>query len=793
MNKKLFFLVLFSFLNISYQLDCSEFSGDTCEGHNTKYNLGCHKFSTSTKCREVEIDDGCKIDEQDNCVKTDTNSKSYDCYFWDLQTITRCKRINIDTGCTVYFTSLPPLCDKDTNNIEENEDCFLSDDYKTCAKKTKACNLYSDANCGGLKKITGNSQCIQLYQGDKCKEIEIDEDCNIGESSKECEPRSAKTLDAKHHCIMNEEKTQCKKQIKECKDFDSNECAKYGEDTCKKVKDNSKCKLVIIHNNCTIDDYGECVIKSGKTLKSYEICDYNSDFTECKPINKECDEMELSKCSECQASLNCKKVENEEKCLNVKIDSECEIDENGQCKIKLTGTTKSQCAFNSTKTGCIYREVDSNCKLTVASSIYIYCSDEGLTDKTKICAFDDPIAKTKCKPRQKICSDYDSNSCEAVTSGNKKCSYDRKCKEYTIDDYCTVNGGKCEAKPNVELEAKYDCIFNQEKNSCTRKEKKCENYFEDCNEHKTDSTTTQCARIAGFLNCKTITVDDYCHVNSNGRCESKTDDIDIKKICDFDQKNDPTSCKIRDKLCSEFPDITKCDPVEYCFYRWGGCYDKITNDYCEIQNEKCIKKSGANFDEDNEKCEFVTYYNEETNDRTFKCEKTNKVCSDYLNPTLCNNAPNVKNYKCHYLSSRCKNVTLDGNCIFNEDNKCVENGSGKLSSNEMCELYEDNDNPLNYYKASCTKREKLCSDFEDNTCESYSPIMKLCFNLDGSTCTEVKVDDKCTFDEDNECKGDNCKFDEENKRCYYEKNNEKNYESWLKLNQIILLMAFFMF
>ncbi len=47
--------------------------------------------------------------------------------------------------------------------------------------------------------------------------------------------------------------------------------------------------------------------------------------------------------------------------------------------------------------------------------------------------------------------------------------------------------------------------------------------------------------------------------------------------------------------------------------------------------------------------------------------------------------------------------------------------------------------------------------------------MKLCFNLDGNGCKEVKVDDKCTVDENNECKGDSCKFDENNVKWYYQK------------------------
>lgn len=789
MNKKLFFLFLFSFLTISNQLECSSFLDDTCEGHNTKYNLGCHKFRGYTQCREVEIDDGCKIDEQDNCVKTDTNSKSYDCYFSNLDR-TRCKRINIDTGCKVDITSYSPVCSRDTNNIQDTEDCFLSDDYKTCAKKTKACNLYSVENCGGLKKITGNSQCILLYNENKCKEIELDEDCNVNENTKLCEARSGKTLDVKYHCKMNDKQTQCKKQLKECKDFDINNCGQHGN-TCKKVEylNYYKCQIVTtIHDKCTIDDDGVCKDKPGKTLESYEKCDYNSDYTECKPRNRECFEMDLDKCSDCRASSNCKKVEGISTCLNVKIDNNCEI-KNEKCQKVLTDNSKSQCLFNSTKTGCIYHKVEGDCKLTV-TSYSLSCENDGLTDTEKqICAFEDPIEKTTCKPRQKICSDYNgySTSCEAVTSSNKKCSYTNNyyCKEYTIDNYCTVDKGECKAKEGAQLGEKNDCIFNSERDSCTRKEKKCENYFEECNSHKTDSssTTTQCTNIEGSDYCKTITIDKDCQVDLYLECNPKSS-IDNKKICAFDKEINPTSCTIRDRKCSEIGEQTTCNSVENCFF-YNGCHNKLTDNNCEIQNGNCKKKNDAKINEDNEKCDFVPYGNKETGETIYKCEKINKACSEYTDQTKCNNAPNVNNYKCHYLSSRCKNVTLDGNCIVDTNNKCVENGSGKLSSSEICQLYEDRN-----YGAECKKREKICSDFDDNTCGNYSPRMKLCFKLDGDNhCTEVKVDDQCTFDGDDGCKGDHCKFDEDNNRCYY----EKNYESWLKLNQIILLMIFFMF
>ena len=78
MSQRFFFLILFSILKISLQIHCGRFSGETCEGHNTKYNLICHQFGTGS-CTEVEIDDGRTVNDNHNCEKTDASSTSYQC------------------------------------------------------------------------------------------------------------------------------------------------------------------------------------------------------------------------------------------------------------------------------------------------------------------------------------------------------------------------------------------------------------------------------------------------------------------------------------------------------------------------------------------------------------------------------------------------------------------------------------------------------------------------------------------------------------------------------------------
>ena len=194
-------------------------------------------------------------------------------------------------------------------------------------------------------------------------------------------------------------------------------------------------------------------------------------------------------------------------------------------------------------------------------------------------------------------------------------------------------------------------------------------------------------------------------------------------------------------------------------------------------NGECSAKEGITLT-NYEKCEY-----NRKDDYTYKCQITNKDCSEYTSEELCINAPGVE---CHYYkSSKCRWLYSDGNCIFDSQGNCVQNGSGKLSPNEICELEEGS------YSIQCYKRQKLCSDITSSNCDNYSPEAKLCFNLDGNgnRCDEVKVDSQCTMNEKNECTGDNCQFDEDKERCYYQ---EKSNGSLLKMKQFILLMVFFM-
>ena len=132
------------------------------------------------------------------------------------------------------------------------------------------------------------------------------------------------------------------------------------------------------------------------------------------------------------------------------------------------------------------------------------CENDGLTDDNQIWDFIDDDDQTKCQPRAKVCSDY-TTDCESTSlATNKKCSLysSYNCREYTVDEYCTVNAGACGRKSGVAADQfgeTQECLFDIDETSCTRKTKECKNYYSNCRSHDTDT-----------IHCLQISYKDYC-------------------------------------------------------------------------------------------------------------------------------------------------------------------------------------------------------------------------------------------------------------------------------------------
>jgi len=798
LKKPFFFFVLITFLKVSYELDCTTLTGPTCGNHNTNYKLQCHQFGANSNCVEIEVDDGCQIKDDHTCEKTDANSNSYECYNAGSE-INKCKRINVVSGCKLEINSNNPHCSRDTENIQENEDCFLSKDLKTCEKKTKSCSLYSDSNCGGLKgSITNNKQCIF---DDECKEITIDDKCQYFDTNNLCDKKSGVTFDeVKNKCIMNSAKTECKLHPLTCNDYseyydDLTKCANFGN-TCHKIKidgsSQSKCKIVTITSTeCDINDDGECTTKTGQTVKNYQKCSYNSDYTKCELINKECSEMDINECSNCKTSpagFKCSKVDYDSaKCRNININSNCKINSEGNC-IKISGEEdKNECHFIQADSKCQYYEVDQYCKISFLVPNVNCENDDGLNDENRICE----LEGTKCKPRNKNkCREFGTEtSCtNFLTSGDKRCFWltGDECKEYTVDDFCRITSNReCTRKNDLAPSSFGDneeCLFDYTLNSCKKKEKKCEHYYNNCNEHITAGfENVQCVQYREEDYCRQISIDNKCNVVGNDCVPQNT--IDSEEICAFDNELKPTSCNVRSRICKE---LDNCNSINNCAKVPSipdKCFVIEIDNKCTLNSGDCQNKESATLNS-YEKCDFVR--NDQDGDKYF-CKPTTKNCGDYDNTkqTECNNHPETDNHQCFYFD-HCIEVHLDDYCHVDSNGICVEKSAGKLKSNEICEFSPD--------KRYCSKREKKCEDYNDANCGNYIPETKLCFNFNSDPaghCKEVKIDSRCSINENNQCTGNSCSFDDDNDKCYYKGSSKGNEGPSFKFKQFILLMLFF--
>jgi len=354
-----------------------------------------------------------------------------------------------------------------------------------------------------------------------------------------------------------------------------------------------------------------------------------------------------------------------------------------------------------------------------------------------------------------------------------------------------------------------------------------------CNTCQTSPTNSKCLKIddGSSTRCENVEVNDSCEIKESGQCDVKTatdnnkcrfntsysgceyytvDDQNCvlsdtsgvltcsdgtnlankdKNKCDFAVKGINKRCEPRAKACHlDYFTENTCNAENNCIYKYSSWYTVENDDYCEKKtNGECtIKEGKASSFTEYEKCDYVW----KDDDYAYKCQNTYKECSEYTDQTKCNSAPEVDNEKCYYSESKCKRVEMEDYdyCAWNsQTGKCEEKSSGKLPTNTYC-YKDEGENSID-----CELREKSCSDYSDSNCGGLSPEVKLCFNLEGigNSCDEVKVDSQCTMNENNECTGNNCKFDEDKYgyRCYYQ---EESNGSLLRIKQFILLLLFFM-
>jgi hypothetical protein len=278
------------------------------------------------------------------------------------------------------------------------------------------------------------------------------------------------------------------------------------------------------------------------------------------------------------------------------------------------------------------------------------------------------------------------------------------------------------------------------------------------------------------MNCQLFEKDPECDIGEYNNC------IDGKGVPKGEKcrgSEDGTQCRHSPIVCSDYSDSEEsCKSKDNCVYLDHYCFEAETDNenYCKIQSDKTCQKADGDSISNTEKCTFE--YNE-MNDK-YTCKKVNKDCFDYDGDSTKCDSINTNEYQCKYIDSKCKKLISDGYCVY-DGNNCVKKDS--LKENEICDeddYHNDNNNVI-----ECYKREKLCSDIKDDSCDNYSEQGNKCIYFE-SNCREVEVDSQCSVNEKNECTGNGCSFDSEKKKCSYSNG------SLLKIKRILSLALFFL-
>lgn len=528
-------------------------------------------------------------------------------------------------------------------------------------------------------------------------------------------------------------------------------------------------KIVQLNPNCKIED-GEC--KDGTNIQAYEKCSFMNDHSECKPIKKSCNDC-ASSCSNCQVSntgLTCSQI-SQSQYKEILIHSLCQVKSDGTCspKSQITGKT---CQFNDDPTICTL--VDSNCIYNENT-----CTDNqsNKPPSNKKC---DLISQSECGTINKECSDLASSE-TCIKINNKNCfwysaSDSSSCLEYITDDYCDVADGSCQRKAGKDSSFKEDeeCLFSREilsrsgKVSCTKKDK-CTGSWTDCSTHSIASKS-YCTNGENY--CKKIILKNDCEVNSEGKCDHKGTDYDEKNgICAFDDETQRNFCQLRTRKCSEYT-IDTCGNIANCVYYPTSSHCIETDDYCTINEGTCSKKASVT-ENPYKKCDFYT---------NNICSQIDKSCSE-IDADKCNNTPRKEREQCfNFGNGSCKKITIDEYCYVDTDGNC-KNLLKKLSQYEECAFDSG--------KTSYTKRDKQCSDYDDDNCGNFTPESKLCYNFGNGS---FEVDNNCQIDENNECvakSSGQCTIDNQQKKCTF-KSNSNNGGFLSNLKYSLLLALFIM-
>ena len=217
-----------------------------------KLNCGYDENKENSKCYPVQVDTGCKFENNQCTISSPSTEKT----------------------CSIIF-------DEQTNNI-------------ICKERAIECSdLNQDStNCPKAQLEEANKKCSydSSRSNNKCFEVLIEDGCTYDNENKECTG-----VDASNGKIceldLSGNPGACKKRNAQCSDFDND------SESCPNVKLPDKSKKCSYSSNKCVEEQIEakCTYESGQCQNSLPLkikCVLNNDKNGCEESNVECSDFE---------------------------------------------------------------------------------------------------------------------------------------------------------------------------------------------------------------------------------------------------------------------------------------------------------------------------------------------------------------------------------------------------------------------------------------------------------------------------------------------------------------------
>lgn len=456
------------------------------------------------------------------------------------------------------------------------------------------------------------------------------------------------------------------------------------------------------------------------------------------------------------------------------------------CQLSCSQYTDSTCGgYTSFKlkchksgSNCVGIEVDDGCTINNSNQCV---AENGVTlaENERCFNYGDNF---KCRRIKHQCTSYIDSNCGGLKgiTGSIQCTKMSNnandfCREIELDTYCEVNSSfNCVKRSSVtdtNFAKQYFCSFNADKTTCKREAKVCsEQPTTSCGSMMPVDTSKKCRKVTinNEAICKEITESDGCTFPDNGSCTGNPTNTNQK--CGLDGQI--TTCGAIPKTCEDYSDncsdrrATSNDKTCHQITGASTCKEYQIIGRCNIDGSGACIKNPA--DATTHACAFNT---------------GNTICKEI---SICENTVATNLAACTTIGATCKKVKDEDNCKeVTIVNQCKIDEEGEEPTFDCIdnELTDPDNTKCGFddEKTTCGPIQKTCEEYNSENC-SGKPVKsdgKTCYKISLGgifSCKEVKVEDKCTIDEDGNCElsytSGSCAFNADNDECNFIRCNE---------------------